>query len=227
MRVLLIGADREEAGLVAQELEEHGHYVDKVFESSTGRFLLEKTGYGLLVVYHHPPEIDGAAICREARACHLTTIMMMLAFPGECSVIDAFSAGADSYLALPAEAGEIIARLKAIARRARRPVPSAGRLKAGDIVMDLDSKAVIRRGRPIEVTASEFRILEFLMQHKNCVLSREEIAGGIWGAGMADKARAVPVHMNNLRGKLTDGLDGPTGIYTVSGRGYLMVDKDG
>jgi len=224
MRVLLIGADREAAGLVAHELEQHDHHVDIAFESSTGRYLLEKAGYGLLVVYHKPPDILGGMICREARAHHLTTIMMVLALPGDCSVIDAFSAGADSYLALPAETGEIIARLKAITRRARRPVPSAGRLKAGDIVMDLDGKAVIRRGKPIDVTASEFRILEFLMRHKNRVLSREEIAGGIWGAGRADKARKVPVHMNNLRGKLTDGLDGPTGIYTVSRRGYLMVD---
>jgi len=225
MRVLLIGADREAAGLVAHELEQYNHHVDMAFESPTAGCLLEKKGYGLVVVYHKPPDIDGRMICRGARAQHQTTIMMMLATPRECSVLEAFSAGADSYLALPAENGEVIARLKAIARRARGPVPSAGSLQAGDIIVDLNCKAVIRRGRPIEVTASEYRILEFLMQHKNQVLSREEIAGGIWGACRADKARKVPVHMNNLRGKLTDGFDGPTGIYTVSRRGYLMVDN--
>lgn len=225
MRVLLIGADREATSIVAHELERHGHHVDIAFELSTGRGLLEKKGHTLMVVYHHLPDIQGTSICREVRACQMTTVVMLLATPAECSVVEAFSAGADSYLALPADTGEIIARVNAIGRRACGPVPSAGRLKAGDIIMDLDSKAVIRRGRPIEVTASEFRILEYLMQHKNRVLSTQEIAGGIWGAGTADKARAVPVHLNNLRGKLRHAVDGPSGIYTVSRRGYLMVDK--
>lgn len=225
MRILVIGADREKASLLASQLRQHRYPVNIAFDASTGKYLLERGLYHLLIIFHCERELDARELCRAARSGVRPTLLLLLASPGECSVFEAFSAGADRYLALPVETREIIARVNAIARRSEEcPLPGS-RIRAGDIVVDLYSKEVNRRGKPIEVTASEFRILEFMIQHKNQIVSREELACVLWGANKEDKARRLPVHINNLRGKLTEGINDNSGIYTVSRRGYLMVDN--
>jgi len=226
MRILIIGADREKVSLLASQLRQNRYAVDLAFDASTGRYLFERGTYHLIIIFHQYPEVDGRELCQALRNSGRAALSLMLALPGECSVFEGFSAGADRYLSLPAETREIIARVNAIARRIEVcPLPGS-RIKAGDIVMDLYSKEVNCRGKLIEVTASEFRILEFMIQHKNQIVSREELAALLWGANTGDKAKRLPVHINNLRVKLTDGIGDSSGIYTVSRRGYLMVDNE-
>ncbi|HVU99044.1 MAG TPA: response regulator transcription factor [Puia sp.] len=226
MRILVIGADREKVGLLAKDLRQHRYPVDLAFETSTGKYLFEKGAYHLIIVYHGCPTPDSRELCRMVRASGGSALLLMLASPGECSVFEAYSAGADCYLALPAESREIVARVNALARRSDGQPRPGSRITAGDLVMDLDSKEVNLRGKPINVTASEFRILQFMMEHKNRIVSREELADVIWGTRKPDGARRLPVHMNNLRGKLAKGAYDSSGIYTVSRRGYLMVDNN-
>jgi two-component system OmpR family response regulator len=226
MRILIIGADREKVSLLASHLRQHRYRVDLAFETSTGRYLFERGTYHLMIVFHQHPEIDCGELLRDIRTGGRATLLLMLAFPDECNVFEAFSAGADRYLALPAETREIIARVNAIARRSEEcPLPGS-RIKAGDIVLDLYRKEVNCSGKLIDVTASEFRILEFMIRHKNQIVSREDLASMLWGANIGDKGRRLPVHINNLRSKLTNGGSDSSRIYTVSRRGYLIIDNE-
>ena len=226
MRILVIGADREKVSLLAKGLRQYQYPVDLAFETSTGKYLFEKVTYHLIIVFHADPGVDGLEICRSVRAANGSALLLMLALPGECNVFEGYSVGVDCYLHLPAECREIIARVHAIARRTDRQPRPGSLLRAGEIVVDLDRKEVNLRGKPVSVTASEFRILQFMIQHKNRIVTREELAGAIWGTHKSDGARRLPVHMNNLRGKLAEGAYDTSGIYTVSRRGYLMVDNN-
>ena len=224
MRILLIAADGDMAAGLASGLRRQSYEIDLALRASTGSFLFQKIAHAIVIVDYGLPDMDACDLCRMIRAGNDSTRLLLLAPAHRCSVFEGFSAGVDDYLPRPADPREVLARINALARRCEPATIAANRIQAGDIVLNLDSKEVNRGGRIVGVTVSEFRLLEYMIRNKNKVLSREQIACGIWGSEMDDKARKLPKHMNNLRGKLAHGNPSGSGIYTVSRRGYLLVD---
>ncbi|HLZ88854.1 MAG TPA: response regulator transcription factor [Puia sp.] len=226
MRILLIGADGNLATVLAKGLRERLYDVDLAFATPAGECLPDWIRHRLIVVVHRYPDFNACEFCRAVRRQNAAMALLMLAAPAQCDVFGGFSAGVDDFIALPADTREIIVRVNALARRCSSDEYPGNRIRADDIIIDLDSKTVKRAGRAIDVTASEFKLLEYMIRNKNKVLSKEEIVCGVWGRDVEDKVRKLPVHMNNLRGKLAGGNQSGSAIYTVTRRGYLLADDD-
>ncbi len=224
MSILLIAPKSERTEALAQSLREEGYEVDLAFEGWAGKRLLEKAAYQVTIIENRLPDVEGSQLCKMISEDYKESSLLLIASPNQCNVLEGFAAGIDEYIPQPADCREIIARVKALTRRGKFLVP-INRLKAGDILLDLDSKEVNKGGRQVDVTASEFRLLEFMIRNKNKVLSKKEIAFGVWGYDIEEKIRKLTVHMKKLRGKLTAGSTDDCHIYTVSRRGYIMMEK--
>ena len=168
-----------------------------------------------------PGEIDGFEVCRRLRARSGVPILILSARGDEIDRVAGLEAGADDYVPKPFSPRELVARVKAILRRA--PERAAGEhgetLSAGDVVLDHPSRGVTAGGEPVKLTAREFDLLAALLAHPNVVLSRDRLLELVWGGSYPGGTRTVDVHVAQLRRKL----DRPDLIETVRGIGYRVV----
>ncbi|MGH7313062.1 MAG: response regulator transcription factor [Candidatus Rokuibacteriota bacterium] len=167
------------------------------------------------------PEMDGLEVCRRVRADPASAavpIIMLTAKADEVDRVVGLEMGADDYLVKPFSPKELVARVRAVLRRARGPV-AISTLRAGDLVLDAGRHAVEVKGQPVAMTPKEFDLLQALMEAAGRVLSREHLLDRVWGYARADEieSRTVDVHVRRLRAKLGD--EGRR-IFTVKGVGY-------
>jgi DNA-binding response OmpR family regulator len=137
--------------------------------------------------------------------------------------IEGLNLGADDYLAKPFAIAELLARIRAVARR-RRDEPEDGRLWVADLVVDVRRHAVERSGRRIQLTPKEFQLLEYLTRNAGHVVSRTMITEKVWGHGFDSYSNAIDVHVNHLRNKVDRGFDRKL-LHTVKGIGYVLEDR--
>jgi DNA-binding response OmpR family regulator len=185
---------------------------------------------------HHPhlivldvrlPDGSGFDVCRELRRAGMRQPILMLTVQAdEIDQVVGLEAGADDYVAKPYRLRELLARIRALLRRAYGELSTteANLLYAGDLVIDRASARVTRDGRPIDLTPTEFRLLAFLAQHPGQVLSREQLLESVWGytADLIDE-KTVNVHVRRLRTKIEVDPDAPTIVLTVAGLGYRLA----
>lgn len=219
MRVLVVEDELRLATLLQQGLQEEGFAVDTAASGEDALGWIASTPYDLIVLDLMLPDISGFELCRRLRARGNTTPILMLtardAVPDRVAGLDA---GADDYLVKPFAFAELLARLRALARR---PVAATPLLEVGDYRLDPASQQVWRAGMPVELGQKEFRILEFLMRNPNHVLTRDMIADNVWDYDAAPLTNAIDVHIRSLRAKLHD--EYPHGqIETVRGAGYRL-----
>ncbi len=224
-RVLVVEDDPDIADLVGRYLERAGFTAEVV---TSGRLALTAIQTGppdLLVLDLMLPHMDGLEVCRAVRASDRTAglpIIMLTARGEEADRILGLEMGADDYLAKPFSPNELVARVRALLRRAARPpqVPSVP-LTYGSIAIDPDRHIVSSAGEEVTLTAKEFLLLEYLLQHRGRVLSRDLLLTDVWGYRYTGGTRTVDVHVRRLREKLpllTDAL------VTVKQFGYKLVD---
>jgi DNA-binding response OmpR family regulator len=172
------------------------------------------------------PHVDGLEVCRLLRANDKTAvipIIMLTARAEESERIVGLEIGADDYLAKPFSPNELVARVKALLRRAHRATPEPGRpLTYGDIVVDTEKHTVALEGRDVTLTAKEFLLLEYLMRHRGRVLSRDHLLEHVWGYRYTGGTRTVDVHVRRLREKLPVLTDA---LATVKQFGYKLVEQ--
>jgi two-component system, OmpR family, alkaline phosphatase synthesis response regulator PhoP len=229
-RILIVEDDPDIADLVARYLDTAGFSTER---AASGREALQTIAAkppDLVVLDLMLPHVDGLDVCRSVRASDATAampIIMLTARAEESERIVGLELGADDYLAKPFSPNELVARVRALLRRAQRgsgpaaPGTTSKPLSYGPIAVDTDRHVVSSDGRDVTLTAKEFLLLEYLLQHRGRVLSRDVLLTDVWGYRYTGGTRTVDVHVRRLREKLPVLADG---LVTVKQFGYKLVD---
>jgi two-component system OmpR family response regulator len=170
------------------------------------------------------PGVDGLTVIRTLRASANSTPVLILSALGEVDDrVKGLKAGGDDYLVKPFAFSELLARLEALARRAKSGADDAPQtvLRAGDLEMDLLRREVRRAGQPIELQPREFQLLEFLLRHAGQVVTRTMLLEGVWDYHFDPQTNVIDVHISRLRSKIDKGFDRPL-LHTVRGAGYRL-----
>ena len=169
------------------------------------------------------PDRDGMEVLREIRQWSAIPVVVLTARDQESQKVAALDAGADDYLTKPFGFGELLARLRAVQRRAAAPRAAAGRLECGPLVLDVEKRQVQVSGREVHLTPIEFRLLITLARHPDRVITRRQLIQAVWGPHPTDAAPSLRVHMAHLRRKIEDEGGAPRMLVTEAGVGYRLV----
>jgi DNA-binding response OmpR family regulator len=221
MRVLIVEDERRISAYLKRGLEEQGYAVDAVYSGREALDWAEATPYDLILLDILLPELDGLEVCRELRRRGMRVpILMLTARDAVDDRVAGLDAGADDYLVKPFAVRELMARLRALTRRAADAEKSP-MLQVADLSLDTLTHRVRRGGKLIELTAKEYAVLECLMREPERVLSRTQIAEHVWNWDVYNESNVVDVYIRNLRRKIDDGHDLKL-IHTVRGAGYRL-----
>jgi len=223
VRILVIEDDKDVASFIRNGLAQAGCNVDHAANGRDGLFLATTESYDALVVDRMLPGIDGLTVIRTLRASSNTTPVLILSALGEVDDrVKGLKAGGDDYLVKPFAFSELLARLEALARRAKTAVDApATTLRAGDLEMDLLRREVRRAGKPIDLQPREFQLLEFLLRHVGQVVTRTMLLEGVWDYHFDPQTNVIDVHISRLRAKIDKGFERPL-LHTVRGAGYRL-----
>jgi heavy metal response regulator len=220
MRVLVVEDEQKIAAFIQRGLQEEHYAVDVVADGEEALECAATTRYDLIVLDILLPGRDGFSICQELRRRdNRTPILMLTARDTVDDRVRGLDSGADDYLVKPFAFKELLARLRALARRP--PAIQGTVLTVGDLTLDTVRHQAVRGGQAIELTAKEYRLLELLMRHRNQVLTRTIIAEHVWSYDFYSESNVVDVYIRNLRRKLDDGYATKL-IQTVRGVGYRL-----
>ena len=224
-RILVVEDDPDIAQLVARYLEKAGFAPEVVSSGREALTTIAARAPDLLVLDLMLPQVDGLEVCRVVRGNDSTAaipIIMLTARAEESDRIVGLELGADDYLSKPFSPNELVARVRALLRRAQRgPTSSRRPITFGPIVVDLERHTVSSSGSDVVLTAKEFLLFEYLLQHRGRVLSRDVLLTDVWGYRYTGGTRTVDVHVRRLREKL------PLlskALVTVKQFGYKLVD---
>jgi two-component system phosphate regulon response regulator PhoB len=219
---ILIVEDEEPLTLLLRyNLESEGYAVDSVGRGDEAETRLRESVPDLVILDWMLPGLSGIELCRRLRARPETErmpVLMLTARGEETERVRGLATGADDYVVKPFSVPELVARVRALLRRAK-PEHVSTLLRAGDIELDRETKRVHRSGRELHLGPTEFRLLEFLMQSPGRVYSREQLLDGVWGQDVYIDERTVDVHVGRLRKALNRPRQ-PDPIRTVRGSGY-------
>jgi DNA-binding response OmpR family regulator len=220
MRVLLVEDDVRVARVVEQALAEAGHRVDVAYDGIDGLTRAASGAHDLLVLDVMLPEMDGLSVARELRRQRLRTpILMLTARDAIADRVRGLDSGADDYLVKPFALEELLARVRALGRRASDGATE--QLQVADLTLDLERHEVHRGDRPIELTAREFDLLAYLMRNAGRVLSKDQITDHVWGYDSQATSNVVEIYVHYLRDKIDRDFPRPL-IRTVRGVGYTI-----
>jgi two-component system phosphate regulon response regulator PhoB len=216
----------DEASLVTMlryNLEKEGYNVTEASDGEEAVTVADETPPDAVILDWMLPRMSGIEVCRQLRRKNETRsvpIIMLTARSEETDKVRGLNVGADDYMTKPFSMPELVARVRALLRRAK-PSQAKGQLNFGDILLDLDAHRVSRGGRHIHLGPTEFRLLQYLMERPGTVFSREELLNGVWGPDIYVEPRTVDVHIRRLR-KALNTENGADVIRTVRAAGYAL-----
>ncbi|MDB5189467.1 MAG: Two-component system, OmpR family, response regulator [Parcubacteria group bacterium] len=223
MRILIVEDETKLAEALKRGLELKGFAVDWLSDSEKARtrILLYRDEYDLILLDLMLPGVDGATICRDARAEGVTTPIIILTARDETeNKIELLNLGADDYIAKPFSFEELVARMTAVLRRPAETLPTT--LQVRDIVLDPSKRVVEKAGEAVPLTLKEYSLLEFFMRHPDEALTRETIMDHVWSFDFPGFSNVLDVHMKNLRKKLDTYESSDPLFETVRGVGYRL-----
>ncbi|GIV83114.1 MAG: DNA-binding response regulator [Candidatus Roseilinea sp.] len=224
MRVLIIEDDQQLAQLIARALRREGITADLAYDGETGLEMALSGAYDVAVVDWMLPGRSGPSICLAVRRARRPLPVLMLTARGQIEDrVQGLDSGADDYLVKPFAYEELLARLRALSRRYDIASPDGTELRCGDLRMNLAEHRVYRGDTLIELTPTEWELLEFLMRNANRSLSREQIFNRIWAAESDAQLKMVDIYISYLRRKLNTAPGLPELIETVRGIGYRLT----
>jgi DNA-binding response OmpR family regulator len=224
LRVLLIDDDVRLQELLKTYLEQNGVHLTSARDGHQGLLRLEQDAFDAVLLDVMMPGMDGLEVCRRIRAKSRIPILMLTAKGDETDRVVGLELGADDYIPKPFGPRELLARLKAVLRRAR-PEALAETLALGDIRVDVPGRTLELNGRPVELTGLEFDILLALLRRAGRVVPRESLLSEAGRSDVTVGERTVDVHISHLRQKLGDDPRSPKRIKTVRGVGYVLVKE--
>jgi DNA-binding response OmpR family regulator len=216
--VLLVEDEENLASLVRAYLEQEGYQVTTTGSGVEALRILAEEQVRLVLLDLSLPDLDGLEVCRQLRLRSSVPVLMLTARDEEADRLAGLGVGADDYIGKPFSPRELVARMKAVLRRAEQHGDEAP-LRLGDVVIDRAGREVSVAGQQIELRPKEFDLLAYLIQNRGVVLSRELLLERVWGLDFAGGTRTVDVHVAQLRSKL----DRPDLIRTMRGAGYKAV----
>jgi DNA-binding response OmpR family regulator len=219
--VLVIEDEPKVAASIQQWLEENGYVAEIAPDGAVGRHLALSQRFDLVLLDINLPFVNGLEVCRQIRQAQPNIpIILVTALESIEEKLSGFEAGADDYIVKPFDFRELLVRIKAVMKR--KPINTEMEiLQVADLEMNIDHKTVQRAGRPIELTAKEFSLLEYLVRLNGRVASRHEIAEAVWDINFDSGTNIVEVYINFLRKKIDRSFE-PKLIHTKQGMGYFI-----
>jgi phosphate regulon transcriptional regulator PhoB len=225
-RILIIEDDKDIVELLRYNLEKDGFQVMAVSDGVTGLAQVKRSAPDLLVLDLMLPKLSGLEVCkeirREARYARLP-ILMLTAKGEEADRVVGLELGADDYVTKPFSPRELVARVKALLRRAAPAAEAPEKtIEVGRLVIDPSSYRVTRNGKAVALSTLEFRLLYYLAAHPNKVFTRDQLLDAVWGTERYVTPRSVDVYIRRLREKVEADSDRPVHLKTIRGAGYLF-----
>jgi two-component system OmpR family response regulator/two-component system copper resistance phosphate regulon response regulator CusR len=220
MELLIIEDDPVIGKVLRQGFRESGHNCAWAKDGEKGGELAHSQQFDAIILDLMLPGKSGLELLRDLRTSGIRTPVVLLTALGSVEErVTGLSAGADDYLVKPFAFAELMARIEAVCRRSGlRPAPT---VQAGDLCLDLATRRVLRNGTEIDLTPTEFSLLEFLMRHSGQLVTRKMLCEHLWESDWEGATNVIEVHINRLRGKLDKGFDRSL-IQTIRGRGYAL-----
>jgi two-component system OmpR family response regulator len=247
MKILLLEDDAELARFIAKGLRERGYVVEHAVDGREGLFIATEQAFDLIVTDRMMPHLDGLSILQLLRQKGVDTPVIVLSALGSIDDrVKGLQAGGDDYLVKPFAFAELLARIEALLRRRTSAAPAAGGagavgsgagygasgalpsltlLRVGPLELDALSRRVTREGRPIELTAREFQLLEFLMRRAGQVVTRTMLLEGVWDFHFDPQTNVIDVHISRLRTAIDRGFERRL-LHTIRGAGYMIRESD-
>ncbi len=220
MRILIVEDERKMAELLKKGLEEENHSVSVAFDGRTGLESAASAEFDVIVLDLMLPVLDGFEFARRFRKTNdHTPVLVLTARDGISDIVKALDLGVDDYLTKPFSFDELLARVRAVARRGKSS--RAAVLRVGDLVLDPAAHRVYRGNREIHLSPTEYRLLEFLMRRADRVVTRDAIVNGVWGFEQDIEENTLDAFVSLLRAKIDKGFK-PRLIQTIKGVGYSV-----
>lgn len=228
MKILVVDDDREHVDILTYWLRGHGHEIVRAFdgEQAVARWREEKPD--LVILDINLPKLDGFEVCRRMSGESNALVIVLTCHELEADEIRALDLGADDYLRKPFSASKLLARIRALARRANaaQHVSSASQVAVGPVSLDSMRHEAARNGARVRLTPIESRLLHLLLTHSGQVLTTDQIVERVWGYDDAGDTRLVKTHIRHLRQKIEPQPNSPQYIVTVPGVGYTFMSQN-
>jgi len=220
-RILVVDDEPNIRELIADTLRIGGYDVTEVSDGRTAFQICQVNNFALIVLDVNMPGLDGFDTIRELRGSGRNTPIILLTARGDRDdVATGFELGVDDYLRKPFNVRELCYRVDAVLRRSGAGIKQSSQLRCGPLSMELSTQSVTLHGSPVHLTTTEYRLLAYLVQHQERVLSRRELLHEVWGIDFKSETVVVETYISYLRKKLHTG--GWSGLHNVRGHGYQV-----
>ena len=226
-RILVVEDEKTISDLVAEALKRRGYRVETVDDGDSGLFAVETTLPDLVILDVMLPGMDGWEVCRRIRENPSTRgipVLMLTARRDERDLLAGFDVGADDYMKKPFSVNELAARVRSLLKRGVPKEAEEKVITIGPLSVDTEKGEALLEGSLLDLTATEFRLLEMLASNRGRVVSRETLLARVWGYAAAD-TRTVDMHVFRLRRKIEKDPENPALLHTVRGRGYRLQEE--
>ncbi|MBN9483980.1 MAG: DNA-binding response regulator [Bacteroidetes bacterium 43-93] len=222
--ILLVEDEASVASLIIRSLAEEGYEVSLAPDGQTGLDMATQNSFDLLILDIMLPGINGLGLCKRIRANGDTTPILMLTALGTTqNIVAGLDSGADDYLVKPYKLAELLARVRSMIRRGKGSAAASDteKIKVADLELNLQDKTATRSGQKIDLTATEYRLLKYLMTNARRLVSRMDMLEHVWGVDFNMNTKVVDVYVNYLRKKIDKDHEQKL-IHTVVGMGYIL-----
>jgi DNA-binding response OmpR family regulator len=222
MRVLVIEDEKRVAGFIRRSLQEAGYAVDCAYDGEEGLSFAQAGTYDAIILDLMLPKRDGLSLMKSLRGQGVATPVLAVTAKGAVrDRVAGLNSGCDDYLVKPFAVAELVARLRSLLRRGTAQTAA---MQVGDLLLDTATRRVTRAGKPVELTAKEFALLEYLMRNAGQVVTKTMIEQHVWNYDFDSGTNLVEVHISHLRNKV-DRNGHRTLIRTIRGVGYSLADS--
>ncbi|MGH9752222.1 MAG: response regulator transcription factor [Blastocatellia bacterium] len=222
--MLIIEDDQMMAIALREGLESEGYEAETAYDGAAGLRLATHKDFDLVILDLMLPEMSGFDVCKKLRkAGDNVPLIMLTARSLEVEKVQGLKLGADDYITKPFSLMELIARIEAVLRRATRRFETPDCYRFGDISLDFKQYLATKGGKPLELSPREFRIMKLMIEHRNQVVSRDQLLDGVWSYDSFPTPRTVDTHIAKLRQKIEDIPNNPKYLITIHGVGYKFI----